>query len=218
MEKSIENIWKEGFLKSDAYVVPKIHDLYNQKSIHITEKFKRMFHVNLIAIVVVSTLFLIVSFFMGMEVMGIIFFVTLMVHVFINKRLLNELNSLEKGKTSYQYLTTFHHWIKKQIATNKRISTFLYPIIFLSIVLGFWFKEVDGIFMGEKLVAKFLAHFPDAYLVFGIPLVGIIVIISIMGLFAFFGGRIFLWDMNVIYGRVIKKLNELLNDLESLRS
>ena len=28
MEKSIESIWKEGFLKSDALVAPKLNDLY----------------------------------------------------------------------------------------------------------------------------------------------------------------------------------------------
>ena len=54
MEKSIENIWKEGFLKSDALVAPKINNLYNQKSIHIIDKFKRMFKINLIAIVAFS--------------------------------------------------------------------------------------------------------------------------------------------------------------------
>jgi len=40
MEKSIETIWKEGFLESDALVAPKLNDLYNQKSIHIVDKFK----------------------------------------------------------------------------------------------------------------------------------------------------------------------------------
>ena len=43
MEKSIENIWKEGFLKSDALVAPKLNNLYNKKSIHIIDKFKRRF-------------------------------------------------------------------------------------------------------------------------------------------------------------------------------
>ena len=65
MEKSIENIWKEGFLKSDALVVPKINNLYNQKSKHITAKFERMFKINLIAIVVFSVVFLIELSTMG---------------------------------------------------------------------------------------------------------------------------------------------------------
>jgi len=61
MEKSIESIWKEGFLKSDALVAPKVNNLYTQKSIHVIDKFKRMFRINLIAIVVFSFVFLIIS-------------------------------------------------------------------------------------------------------------------------------------------------------------
>jgi hypothetical protein len=61
MEKSIENIWKEGFLKSDALVAPKINNLYNQKSKHLTAKFERMFKINLIAIVVFSAVFIIAT-------------------------------------------------------------------------------------------------------------------------------------------------------------
>lgn len=81
MEKSIESIWKEGFLNKDALVAPKIMDLYNKKSIHIIDKFKRMFKINLIAIVVFSSVFLVVSFFIGIPIMGIIFFATLSVLV-----------------------------------------------------------------------------------------------------------------------------------------
>jgi len=134
MEKSIENIWKEGFLNSDALIAPQINNLYNQKSIHIIDKFKRMFRINLIAIVAFSFIFLIVSYFVGIPIMGAIFFASLMVVVTINKRLLNGLELINKGQNSYQYLKEFNQWIKKQIAVNKRMSTFLYPTIFMSII------------------------------------------------------------------------------------
>lgn len=218
MERSIENIWKEGFLKSDALVVPKINDLYNQKSIHIIDKFKRMFKINLIAIVAFSFAFLVVSFFVGIPITGIIFFVTLSVLVIINKSLLNDLEKLDMGVSSYQYLKAFNQWIKKQIAINKKISRFLYPIIFMSMILGFWFKDAEGMPLGERLVGEILYGFPDIYLVFGIPLIGIVVVVFILALLAFFGGRIYKWDLNLIYGRVFKKLEELITDIESLRS
>ncbi len=218
MEKSIENIWKEGFLKNDALVAPKVNSLYTRKSIHIIDKFKRMFRTNLIAIVVGSIAFLIVSWFLHIPVMGVLFFVTLMVLVFINKRLLNELESIDKGQNSYQYLKDFSQWIKKQIAINKRISRFLYPIFFMSFILGFWFNNTKDVYLGERLVKRLLQVYPDTYLVFGVPLFGIIIAILIIAALAWFGGRIYLWDLNVIYGRVLKKLDELLTDLESLRS
>jgi len=217
MEKSIENIWKEGFLESDALVAPKVNNLYNQKSIHIIDKFKRMFRINLIAIVAFSFTFLVVSFFIGIPITGVIFFVTLSVLVFINKKLLNDLKKIDLGISSYQYLKAFNQWKNKQIAINKKISKFLYPIIFMSMVLGFWFKDTEGIPLGERLVDEILIGFPDIYLLFGIPLIGIVLVLLILVLLAYFGGRIYNWDLNVVYGRVFKKLEELMTDIESLR-
>jgi len=218
MEKSIEDIWKEGFLKSDALVAPKINNLYNQKSIHIIDKFKRMFRINLIAIVAFSVIFLIISFLVGIPIMGAIFFVTLMVLVIINNRLLRSLNKIDKGVSSYQYLKSFNEWIQKQVTINKRMSTFLYPICFMSFIIGFWFKDAEGMPLGERLVDEVLYGFPDIYLIQGIPLIAIVVILLIVGLLAFFGGRIYQWDLNLVYGRVFKKLEELMADIESLRS
>ena len=88
----------------------------------------------------------------------------------------------------------------------------------MSIVIGFWFKNAEGIPLGERLVGEVLYGFPDIYLIQGIPLIAIIVIIIIIGLLAFFGGRIYQWDLNLVYGRVFKKLEELMADIESLRS
>ena len=218
MERSIENIWKEGFLMSDALVAPKINNLYNQKSIHIIDKFKRIFKINLIAIVAFSFIFLIVSFFVGIPITGVIFFVALSVLVFINKKLLNELEKIDLGDSSYQYLKAFNHWKNKHISINKKISRFLYPIIFMSMILGFWFKDAEGMLLGERLVNEVLYGFPDIYLLFGIPLIGIVIVVLILVLLAFFGGRIYKWDLNIIYGSVFKKLEELMTDIESLRS
>jgi len=218
MEKSIENIWKEGFLKSDALVAPKINNLYNQKSIHIIDKFTRMFRINLIAIVAFSFIFLIVTYFIGIPLMGAIFFVTLMVLVIINKKLLNGLELIDKGVSSYEYLKTFNEWVNIQVSINRRMSRFLYPIVFMSFVLGFWFKDAEGELLGKRLVSEVLIGFPDIYLIYGIPLIAIVVIIMIMGLLAFFGGRIYEWDLNLVYGRVFKKLKELMADIENLRS
>ena len=218
MEKSIENIWKEGFLKSDALIAPKINNLYGQKSIHIIDKFTRMFKINLIAIVAFSFGFLIVTFFMGIPITGIIFFVTLTVLVLINKKLFHGLEHISKGDSSYQYLKEFNQWIKKMVAINKKIASYMYPIIFASLILGAWFKDAEGMRLGERLVTEVLVGFPDILLIFGIPLIGFVIVLIIMGILAFFSGRIYEWDLNIVYGRVFKKLDELLADIENLRA
>ncbi|WP_439132323.1 hypothetical protein [Polaribacter sp.] len=218
MEKSIENIWKEGFLERDALVAPKISNLYNQKSIHIIDKFKRMFRINLIAIVVFSFAFLVVSYFIGIPITGIIFFVMLSVLVYFNKKLLNDLEQIDLGDSSYQYLKAFNQWKNNQISINKKFSRVLYPMIFISLILGFWFKDAQGMPLGERLVTEVLKGFPDIYLIFGIPLIGIVMVSIILVLLAYFGGRIYKWDLNIVYGRVFRKLDELMTDIESLRS
>ena len=218
MEKSIENIWKEGFLKSNDLVAPKINNLYNQKSIHVIDQFKRMFRINLIAIVAFSFTFLAITFFIGIPITGILFFVILSVLTIINKKFLNDLNKIDFGVSSYEYLKAFNQWKNNQIAVNKKISKFLYPIIFLSMVLGFWFKDAVGIPLGERLVEKILHNFPDIYLIFGIPLLGLVIVTVIVVLLFLLGGKIYKWDLNLVYGRIFKKLEELMTDIESLRS
>ena len=218
MEKSIESIWKEGFLKKDALVAPKIMDLYNKKSIHVIDKFRRMFKINLIAIVVFSSVFLVVSFYMGIPIMGIIFFITLSVLVGINKRLMNELEKIDKGDSSYQYLKAFNDWIKEQVRINELASRFLYPIIFLSFIIGFWFRDAQGELLGERLVNKLLISYPDMYLIQGVPLAGIIAVLIIVIILAMLGGIIYRWDLNIVYGRVFRKLKELLTDMEELKN
>jgi hypothetical protein len=141
-----------------------------------------------------------------------------MVLLAFNKKLLNGLEKLDKGDSSYEYLKSFNLWIKKHKAINKKIATFFYPIIFIALIVGFWFKDAKGLPLGERLVNKILIDFPDTYLIFGIPLIGIVVALFIMGLLAFFGGRIFLWDLNLVYGRVFKKLEQLMKDIENLNN
>ena len=218
MEKSIETIWKEGFLKSDALVAPKLNDLYNQKSKHLVDKYKRMFKINLIAIVAGSLLFLVASFVIGIPVTGIGFFLILSVVVIVNRKLLPGLEKIDKNVNSYQYIKAFYSWMKENFSINSKMARYYYPLFFLSVVLGFWFSNQNGTPLGETLVNKVILNYPDLYLVFGIPLIGILGLILILFILAFFGGRIYNWDLNLVYGNVLKKLDEIIADMEDLRS
>jgi len=218
MKKSIETIWKEGFLKSDALVAPKLNDLYSQKSIHLIDKFKRMFKINLYVIVVSSFLLLAASFFTGIPVMGVGFFLILSVIVIVNKRLSNRLGKIDKNVNSYQYLKAFDNWMKEQLSVNRRMAIFYYPLFVLSMILGFWFSSHNGNPLGEALVNRVILNYPDIYIVFGIPFIGVLGVILVLCILAFFGGQLYKWDVNLIYGRVFKKLDELITDMDELRS
>jgi hypothetical protein len=218
MEKSIETIWKEGFLKSDALIAPKLNDLYNQKSKHIIDKFKRMFKINLIVIVFFAFAMLAVTSFNGLPIIGISWFLILIALVVVNKKLTNSLEKIDYHKNSYEYLKSFNKWLQEQLAINRKMARLYYPLFFLSIIVGFWFVDAEGVALGERLIGEVLYGFPDIYLVYGIPLIGIVLVLTIAGLLMLFGGRIYNFDVKIVYGRIFKKIEELLTDLEELRT
>ena len=127
------------------------------------------------------------------------------------------MDEIDKGESSYQYLKTFDRWIKDQLSVNRNMARFYYPVFFLLMVLGFWFSKFNGKLLGETIVNKVILKFPDTYLLFNIPLIGIIGVAFVICILALFGGRIYNWDVNVIYGRVFKKLEEIMADMEELR-
>ncbi len=218
MEKSIESIWKQGFLKSDALVAPKLNNLYNQKSIHLIYKFKRMFKINLNAIVAGSLLFLGISFLIGIPYMGIGFFLTLSIIAIVNRRLTRGLNEIEKSESSYHYIKAFDNWMKQQVSVNRIMARFYYPLFFLSFVLGFWHYHFNGKQLGEVITNKLILYYPGIHLIFGVPLFIILGVILMMVLLSYLGGRIYNWDLKVVYGGVLRKLDEIIVDMEELRN
>ena len=213
MEKSIESIWKEGFLARDALVAPVVNDLYNQKSEHIIEKFKRMFRINLKAIVVGAILGLIGFPLMKMPITGIGLAMVLLTIVVVNKRLLNGLGEVDKSQSSYEYLKAFDGWMKSQVATNARMAKWYYPAIFLSVALGIWFSPHS-----TKIFEQVPAHIPLGPLFSGVPVFMFIPMIIITFVLWIYGDRIFHWDLSIVYGRVLTKLDEILADMEELRA
>jgi hypothetical protein len=217
MEKSIETIWKDGFLKNDVLVAPKLNNLYNQKSIHLVDKFKKMYRINWISIIVFACILLPVSILVEIPYMGIPMVLLFIGVLFINRKLKKKLDEINYTENSYQYLNTFNAWVKELILVNTKISRYLYPYIFLSLIAGFWFGGFGGNIPGNEFVNNLLIEFPDTYLVFGLPLIGILIILIGVGLLALFGGVIGKWDLNLVYGRILKKLEVLILEMEELR-
>ena len=218
MEKSIETIWKEGFLKSDALVAPKLNDLYNQKSIDIVDKFRRMYKINIIGVFLFALILLPVNIAVKIPYMGIpMFFLFIFIAIF-GIKYKNKLDKINKNLNSYQYLKTFDDWTKDMIQFNTKMSRFLYPFVFLSLVAGFWFGGFGGDIPGQNLVDSMLVSNPDMLLVFGTPLFVILGLLFGVAFFAYFGGRIGKWDLNIVYGRILRRLDSLLKDMEELRA
>jgi len=217
MEKSIETIWKEGFIKNDALVAPKLNDLYNQKSIDIVDKFKHMYKINRIAIVAFAILIIPLSYITRMIYMGIPMAILFIAISLVAHKFSKQLDTIDKNTSSYEYLSSFNKWVKDMIAVNSKLSTFLYPYVFLAVVLGFWFIDIDGTILGDRFINGFVSEFPTTSLVNGFPILLLIPFFLAIGILAFFGGKIGKWDINLVYGRVLNKLEDLLSDMEELR-
>jgi len=82
MKKSIEEIWKEGFLNNNALVAPKINDFYNQKSNHIIDKMIRMFRWNQYYVILLMVVHLAIGFVAGVPPVGI-FLATLFIPLIV---------------------------------------------------------------------------------------------------------------------------------------
>ena len=120
------------------------------------------------------------------------------------------MEKIDKNVSSYQYLKSFNDWMKEQISVNRRMAGFYYPYIFIALTLGFWFSSFNQ--------DDILGNFHQIYLVNGIPVYWTISFLLITGLLAIFGGRIYTWEVGVFYGNIINKLEELITDIEELRS
>ncbi len=218
MRKSIESTWKESFLNKDALVAPKLNDLYNKKSVHLVDKYKRMFKWNIWLVFFGSFLFLALSFIVRIPILGALLFIILQYLAYVDKSLLRDLKEIDKNTNSYAYLKKLDDWLKKKTSTNVRIARFMYPYILFSMVLGFWFMKLDDGILGDKIMQNLLEFFPSMPLVLGAPLLGIILLAVCLIALYHFGAKLYHLDMNIVYGEILAKLGELLEDMEQLRA
>ena len=212
MEQSIESIWKEGFVDKGALIAPKVNNLYERKSIHIIDKFKRMFKINLNAIFIGSFVILIGGYFAKIPVMGVGYFFVLNGMLLVNRKLIKSLNLIDKNVSSYEYLKSFNEWIKNQIVVNTKIARIYYPLFYIFMVLGFWFSSEP-----VNYIEKILGTSHEMYMVAGIPVYWVLGNLLIMGIISLVSGPIYRLDLNLVYGQVFKKLDEIVADVEELR-
>lgn len=213
MEKSIEAIWKEGFLKNNEHVVPKINDLYNRKSQNTVDKLMKIGKINLQAISVSAVIILIITIFVGLPYMGISLFILLSWVVVYGRRKAKSIKEIDKSLSSYQYLKEIDNWIKGVITGYTKMYRFLYPAIFLIFTFGLWMSKYR-----KEMFDDMIFKSPDLFLIFDLPGIWVIGVLIFAGVLSLLAGPIYKFDLNLVYGRVFKKLAELLADMEELRN
>ncbi len=216
MKKSIESIWNTGFIPQDALVAPKVNDFYNQKSIHLIDKFKRTFKRNLIGLSLFSIIILPLSFLVGLPVMGVTMFFILNIAVIYSYLNSKGLDDIDKMSNSYLYLKSFRKWLKHRIESSIKLYKFLYPAVFLSMFFGFWFWNFGDYYLGDKIVAVLNEMSNNMILIGGFPLLAIGFGIVGTGVAYYFGERLYSADMRAVYGGVLDELDALILEMKEL--
>lgn len=211
MERSIEQIWKEGFLKPDALVAPQVNALYHTKSQHLIDKLMRKFRLNLILILGLGLCLLVAGLLLGVVLEGFLLGILFGGLAWLGMRHMESLSGIDKGANSYAYLKAFDGWLKTYIATYSRFYRFFYPVFLLVFALAIWNSG-----FGEVINEKFLADREVARLL-GIPLFYVLPMMGLAILMGIFSGRIYHLDIQLAYGRTFKKLEELLGEMEGLQ-
>jgi hypothetical protein len=212
MEKSIETIWNKGFLDSDALVVPKLNNFYNQKSKTITDKLKRMMKINIYVIMVFSILNLGLYAALGTPYAGAFIFLLLMGVCWKSMRQAKTMKNIDTSLSSYEYLKSFDSWLKIAISNSTKVMRFFYPLVFLAALMPI----VHALKTGEVTNAAILNS--GFHLFYGIPTFTWIIALVIAVLIYVFGGKIYKWDVNLAYSRIFRKLENMIAEMDELRN
>ncbi|MFT4667609.1 MAG: hypothetical protein ACI9XB_004581 [Gammaproteobacteria bacterium] len=212
MGKSIEAIWKKGFLDGDALVAPKLNNLYDQKSKTIIDKLKRMMKVNTYAIMVFAFLNLGLYAALGTPYTGVFIFFLFMGVCWISIKQVRTMKNIDASLSSYDYLKSCNSWLKLAISNNSKVMRFFYPLVFLASLMPI----VHALKAGEVTNAAILNS--GFHLVYGIPTFTWIIALVITVLIYVFGGKIYKWDVNLAYRRIFRKLENMIVEMEELRT
>ena len=216
MEKSIENIWNQGFLDEGALVAPKINKLYEAKSINTVDSFKRMYHKNYWFIWLILVVNLVGGYALANIYLAVYMGALFVPILILSKKQIKLMDSIDANESSYLYLKTFDSWLQKMVDDFRVIYRFFYPLYFIGMV---WFLSLmdtgeDGDYIP---MANRILNSDQVFKVAGIPVIWVSVILMLTGIVAYFSPRLYMVDIRLVYGRLMDRLSVMLKEMEALK-
>lgn len=203
MKKSIENIWPKGFLDSNHLKAVKINNLYNKKSALVINKLKKTNTLTIVLGNIASTLLLIGLAFLGYYITAISLGTVFTLMDLYYRSILKPLKYINTTTTSYDYLITYKNKFRQ---VNRKRSFFMgavFPLIFI-FLMYIYYNEM-GIY--QKVIRVLFGTLNNV----SILLSSYIVISITMFLIAYLSKK-------AMYSTSIKKINEIIADMEELRT
>ncbi|TCI85174.1 hypothetical protein [Tenacibaculum sp. M341] len=205
MEKSIEKIWNESFIKEESFIAPKINDLYNKKSKSVINKIKRTYEIDNKGLIPMAILVLIGMIAFSEFIIGIYGSFLIICLYFFNKRLLSRFETIDIKLDNLSYLKKYQSIVASIIKSTKKLFMFGLPVAVMSIFILAYFIKEDS-FLSNVLLNELT--FIEAM---GIGL-GMTVFMSILCTI------VYTISTNLVYGRQLRKLNEIISEMENLKS
>ncbi len=213
MRKTIEATWREGFLKPEVLVAPRVNDLYTRKSTHIADRIQRMQRINEIATVIGAPIAWALYAALGMPYGGALM-CTAWVGLVVVRRQFPHITTFDAPVSvdSYQYLKAFQWWLKNRLAWGRRVQRHIYAMTFIALAIGM--GESAG---GQQAIRYLVESNPGIRLVYGVPLLLIAVVVAATVVVDLLGGVIFDFDVKTVYRNVFRKLDEMVAEMEELK-
>lgn len=204
MNNTIENIWKKGFIEESKLIVPKINNLYGQRSIDLVQKQIRTMRFEVWSLLPLGALFFLISYTQGQQLWaGAASAGICLIWFFISKKQVESIEEIDYDANCYQYLINIRKKLDLIFKMNLRYTIFS-TVLILFPMLVYTYINKEGQTLGE---------------IFGWTGIDLhrgfmFLIIPIVALFAY---GFFLFMLRIVYGKIQVRFNRLIADMEELQ-
>jgi len=201
MDKSIEEIWSTGFQNNKYLIPPVIVDLYHKKSILTVDKLKstsKKDNWSIIPIAIITLIFFIIK---SKLILGIYIAALMLSMFFLNRKQLAFLETINTSESCFDYLKKLQKWIKNNVKFYTRLLGIGLPLFAYVGCCIFILESNQYEYILESYSFKKL----------------LTISISILASFSIIGIVSYRVSNYLIYGRLIKKIDEMVDELDFLK-
>jgi len=199
MERSIENIWKEGFDSDKSFKLPLVKDLYTRKSKLIIDKIKSTSKWDNISLIPMAIVQFGLFVFLGKILLGFYVGALLVLLFFLNKKMLRRVDMFNSSANTYQYLMDYNKQLKAIERFYIKLLGIGLPIL---IIPAYWMY-----FQGTPMMSAFI----------GLDiLIQIFIVLVVSILLSGLGMLSYKLSTHLVYGKLITRIEEIIHDMEEL--